>query len=400
MKDCKIIPVLLGADLNAYSVALSFYLEFGVKSIAYARYKCGAVEYSKFIKTNVISDIDNKNILLSELKKLASENQGSEFFLVPCTDSYVVLLETIKKEIGEGYNIHMPDETMRKRLSDKADFYLMAEGAGLDYPEYTKISSVFDINDTELGKISYPAVVKPTSSAEYWKHNFPGMQKVYFPRDKYEAGEIMHKIFDSGYSKSILLQEKISGEEKISVLTTLSDKEGRVVRAVLGDVILEERGRTSYGNHSAIITKPINDTAKKLIKFLENIGYKGIANFDIISDGVREYVLEINTRQGRSCDYLRATGVSIAGLLVDFARGNRVEADFEYPEIYWHYAPRKTVLKYAEKEDARRVEILSRQGREFSPYTSGEDGARTWIYNTVHNIRLGRKIRKDFGVKR
>lgn len=398
MKEEKIIPVLLGADLNAYSVALSFHLEFGAKSIAYARYRCGAVEYSRFVKTNIIEDIENKDYLVSELEELASHNKDSELFLIPCTDNYVVLLQSIRKRLDGKYNIHMPDKTMQRRLSDKSDFYLMAEGAGIAYPTYTKIESPFDINSEELDKVSYPAVIKPTSSAEYWEHPFSDMQKVYFPEDKYEAGEIMHRIFSSGYPKSIILQERITGKERISVLTTVSDKNGKVVRGVLGDVILEERGRTSYGNHGAIITKPLTDTARELIAFLENIGYVGIANFDIISDGKCEYVLEINTRQGRSCDYLRAAGVSISRLLVDFARGNKVEPRFDYPEIYWRGVPHKTVMKYASVEDRARAETLYKNGRAYSPYTDARDGALAKAYSVVHGVRLGKRLGKDLEV--
>ena len=49
----KIVPVLMGGDLNAYSVALAFCEAYGVISHAFTRSRCGATEYSKFIKSRI-----------------------------------------------------------------------------------------------------------------------------------------------------------------------------------------------------------------------------------------------------------------------------------------------------------------------------------------------------------
>ena len=57
-----IIPVLLGGDLNAYSVALAFREHFGVRSHAFMKYKCGATANSSFIKTHISSGIDTVRI--------------------------------------------------------------------------------------------------------------------------------------------------------------------------------------------------------------------------------------------------------------------------------------------------------------------------------------------------
>jgi D-aspartate ligase len=382
------MPVLLGGDLNAYSVALAFREEYGVSSHVFARYRCGATENSAFIKTHICSGLDNVEAAVAELFKFAIENPQSDLYLIPCTDNYIEVLEKGRVELSKYYNILIPEEKMRKRLTDKDSFMKELKRAGIDFPRYVLFEKNEVITDNKISEIKYPAVIKPTCSAEYWRHPFKKMKKVYFPENKIEAFDTVYKIFASGYPCGVILQEKISGEGSLFVLTTFSDKKGRVVRAVLGEVVLEERGDTSEGNHAAIITVPLDATAEGLIEFLNGVGYVGIANFDIISDGNKKYVLEMNARQGRSCDYLRSAGVNIARLIVEAAGGKDIKPNFEYKKIYWRYPPHKLVLEYSESKRICDADNLYKKGLSFSPYANSFEGIRRSIYVALHNHRL------------
>ena len=184
------------------------------------------------------------------------------------------------------------------------------------------------------------------------------------------------------------------------MLTAYSDKRGKVIRAVLGEVVLEECGKTSFGNHSAIITRPLDKLSFELIDFLNRVGYSGFSNFDIMVDGKDKYVLEINTRQGRSCDYLRAAGVNIARLIVENAFSENIAPDFSYREIYWHYPPHKTVLKYCSDGVRESIEHLENIGRGYTPYDNGCEGLRRRIYVALHNRRLSKAIEKSMHEER
>jgi len=392
----SITPVLLGADLNAYSTALAFREAYGVKSHVFARYKCGATENSDFIKTHIIAGIDNVKIAVPALLKFAAENTGSELFLIPCADWYVEMLEEARGSLSGLYHIHIPDKAMWRVLSDKCGFYSLMDKVGISYPRYVSFGKEDVVSEEKLLSVSYPAVLKPSDSSEYWRYPFPDMRKVYFPQNPGEACGLIYKIFDSGYRKRIILQEKVGGHDGNRVLTTFSDKRGRVVRAVLGEVILEERGKTSLGNHSAIITLPLDKICFELIDFLNEIGYSGIANFDVMRSGDKKYVLEINTRQGRSCDYLRAAGVNIAELLVRCAEGENIETDFSYKEIYWHYPPHKTVMRYSGGMGSERANRLYNEGKSRSPYNNGFEGIIRRTYVAIHNMRLSNAIKKSF----
>ncbi len=392
----NIVPVLLGGDLNAYSAALAFRETYGVRSHAFMRYRCGATDNSKFIKTHICSGIDSSDIAVSELLKFKVKYSDSTMLLVPCGDSYVRLLTECGEALLSDYRFLIPEREHFEMLSDKASFAEKISEFGIPHPEYVTFSSCEEISSERLEAIPHPAVVKASSSTEYYKHPFDGMKKVYFTDTYDESRAVIKRIFSSGYDRKVILQRRIGSDNKNRVMTTFSDKYGQVVRAVLGDVILEEVGKSSFGNHSAIITRPLDRLAFSLIDFLNGIKYKGFANFDIMCDADKQYVLEMNLRQGRSCDHLRGAGMNIARLLVDAAYGNRIQADFRTSEIYWHYPPHKTVMRLASPENARLAERLRRRGREYTPYKNHYEGARGHIYAFIHGARLDRTIIKDF----
>lgn len=391
----NIIPVLLGADLNAYSVALAFREAYGVKSHVFARYKCGATENSNFIKTHISPGIDSVEVAVPELLKFAAENPCAELFLIPCADWYVEMIQKARGVLSPLYRIHIPELNMWRTLSDKSEFYKLMKKEKLPYPDCVSFSDINDVTEEKLSDFTYPAVMKPSDSTEYWQNPFDDMQKVYFPKSSTAAKETAYKIFASGYSKSVILQKLVGSKNGNRVLTTVSDNKGRVIRAVLGDVILEEVGKTSFGNHAAIISIPLDEISFRLIDFLDKISYRGIANFDIMTDGREKYVLEINTRQGRSCDYMRAAGVNIAELFVKIARGENVQPDFFYKEIYWHYPPHKSVMEHAGEAGKEKAERFFREGKSSTPYTNSFEGIKRRAYVAIHNMRLARTVKKD-----
>ena len=117
-----IVPVLLGADLNAYSVALAFHEAFGVTSRVFGRYRCGATENSSFIKTHICSGIDDVRIAIPELLKFADDNPGGELFLIPCADWYVAMLESVRDMLFGIYNIYIPNGKYGKSFRISMNF--------------------------------------------------------------------------------------------------------------------------------------------------------------------------------------------------------------------------------------------------------------------------------------
>ena len=72
----KITPVLLGADLNCYSVARAFYEAYGVRSYAFGKYRTCAVAYSKIVNFSKTEKLDDPEILCVVLEEFAKKHSG------------------------------------------------------------------------------------------------------------------------------------------------------------------------------------------------------------------------------------------------------------------------------------------------------------------------------------
>lgn len=404
IKNSGIVPVILGGDLNAYSVALSFFEKYGVMSHVFARAKLGVTSDSAFIKLHIVENLDDVNAAVPALVKFAEKNHGVAPILIPAADWYMQMLQYARDTLVGYYYFHIPSFEIWRVVSSKSDFCRLAEKYGISYPkteiirkEIADEPSVSCVDSEKYrdgeGKVF---VLKPSDSTEYWKHKFSGMRKVYYTRSEREARELSKKIFSAGYDGELLLQEKIGkGKSARSyVLTTYSDRLGVVRRAVFGKVVLEERGQTSGGNYSAILTTPLNDFTKKIINMLNSIGYRGIANIDILKSDNKFFVLELNARQGRSCDYLRGANFSIAELLVCDMEERKIKEKFTYPDLLWSAVAYRFVIRWCNKEDSSLCERLYREKMFFTPHDT-EKNLKRKLYLFAHSVRWGRKHERE-----
>ena len=401
MKEAlNIVPTLLGADFNAYSVAMAFHSAFGVKSHAFGRYKCGLSDFSRIVKIEFCSGYESNSVFLPELISFAEKNKGKKLVLIPCADCYVEFINENRDELSKYYSFLVPKDELVKRLTDKAAFYRELSRCGIDFPEFIELKEG-DNYQKKLGRLSYPAVLKPAVSAEYWRHPFPSMRKVYYPSDKDEAARIVSELRCYGYKDGIVLQRLVPKCE-IYVYTALYDKGGKRDFGVLGRVVLEEIGKTSAGNHSAIITEEGAVITDKLDKMLEELGYTGFANFDILKSEGKYYVLELNARQGRSCDYIRCAGINIGERLLSLLGIKESVKKNDYERIFWHYPPLSSALKYMTEYDKAEALLLKKKGRAWSALCYSPD---LWLnplrqgYVLLHGRRVSKRLASDFEEK-
>lgn len=393
-------PILLGADLCAYSVARAFHEYSGAVSHAFGRYRCAITGFSKIIKTHICAGLDDVKIAGPALFDFARKNKDLRLLLIPCSDLYTEIAASISERFEDYFTAVLPKRELRLLLKDKIIFYEFLRKHKIPYPK-TESVTFQERESANIDGFSYPAVIKPSDSAHYWKYcSFSGMRKVYFTENAEESKKIIDKIYSSGYRGGIVLQKRIGDSKAKNSVLTVFLQNGKAVRAVLGRVILEEVGATSHGNHAAIITEELTPLCHSLIKMLERLEYDGFANIDIISDGNEEYVLEVNLRQGRSCDYMRAAGVNIAELFTKSANGEKIEPDFDNGKVYWHYPPHETVTELSFGEDRIEAEELRRMGLEFSPLEypyDTEDNILRRAYVAYHGKRLNKTFIKNAG---
>lgn len=376
----KICPVLLGADLNCYNVARAFHSEYGVISHAFGRYAVSATKYSKIVDFTAIPDIDTDSTMLRVLGEFAKNHKGERLFLFGCTDEYAAMIIRNRDSLTD-YTCPYPPLSLFDSVSKKAEFYESCDKFGIPYPKTLILTSKVTedaISPEKLG-FTYPIVVKPSSSADYWKHPFDGMKKVYISKTPREAADTVNEIYSSGYPEKMIIQEYIpGGDDHMRVLTSFSGGDGKVRAMCLGHTMVEEHTPKGLGNHASIVTEPISSlpVAEKIRSMLDGIGYTGFANFDLkYSESSGEFlVFEVNLRQGRSNMYMTAAGMNIARLAVEEYNSEFTECRMCENEHFWHLVPKSVAYKYtSDKALVEKAKALSKAGKETSSLWYGKD---------------------------
>ena len=396
-----IIPVLLGADLNCYSVARAFHEAFGVKSYAFGRYELGPTKYSKLVKFNSMENADVPEVVLPVLEAFAKEHENALLFLVGCTDAYADLIIENKDFLSRYYFYACPKAELAKKLISKEAFYEMCIAYGMDFPKTVIVKDVSEVDKLSALPFPYPIILKPSSSIRYWQNPFNGMKKVYKVNTPEEAKEIANVIFSSGYDDSLIIQDFIPGDDsRMYVLTAYCDQSAKVKMMCMGHVLLEEHTPKGIGNHVAILTEYHEELMHTVRAFLENIGYTGFANFDIKFDerDGKFKIFEINLRQGRSNYYVTHSGANIAKLLVADAMGEMdEEANMIREPSFWHTVPKKIIYSYIKNEDTlRTVKALVKKGNSASSFFYSYDlrmNPLRFAYVMIHNRRYFKKYK-------
>ena len=394
-----ITPVIVGADLNCYNVARAFHEAYGVKSHAFRRYEVSATKYSRFVDFKTVPKMDDDAVMLDELHRFADAHIGDKMVLFGCTDDYVAMLIRNREELSD-FVIPYPQKELLSSVAKKAEFYETCDKFGIPYPETVILTEKTDaaaLTPEKLG-FPYPIIVKPSSSADYWKHEFEGMKKVYTAKDPEEAASIVNRIYESGYPDRMILQEMIvGGDSQMRVFTTFSDMHGKVRAMCLGHTMLEEHTPKGLGNHAAIITEPVSSLplTEKLKDMLEDIGYTGFANFDIkLREGTKDdyRVFEVNLRQGRSNFYLTAAGLNVAKLATEVFESEGDDCLRVEKQVFWHHIPKSTAYRYTEDPAlVEKAKALTKAGDESSSVWYKPDMA----WNPLRTICVLEQLRRQ-----
>ena len=387
------IPTLLGLDLSALSVATSVHECFGVRSHAFGRYRCGVSFYSPIIKTHEVEDLLDPESARKALVAFAKK-QKKPCFLIPTTDWYLDLAVGLKSELSPYYAMLIPDKDLYRQISDKESFYALLDVFRIPHPK----TLPFCIGELPAWE-SFPCVLKPSSSVEAQKRSFRGQKKIYVIESREHLHRVLVKLCIHQKGMRYLLQPYINAEKSF-VLSVFCQQNFGTRRACLAQVAVEERGDSSRGNYSALLVRELDDISRRLIAFCDSIGYEGIANFDIIHSEGEDFVLEMNPRMGRSSDYLRGAGHSVADFL--FKCQNRTIAypqSFESVPILWRCIRDKEVLALCKEELKGEIREKIKSGFAFSPFDYGKRFAHP-IQSVYRFVHLKRRSRAALAEKR
>lgn len=355
IKELDFIPVLLGSDINTYSMARAFHEAYQIKSKVIGKYHTGPSYNSRIVDFTANENIDKQEIFLQIVNDFAKTNKSKRILLIGCGDNYVSLISQNKKNLNSNIIAPYIDYSLMEELIKKENFYKMCEKYNIAFPDTFIHKKDMDL-DFEL-QFEAPFILKPSNSVEYWEHPYSGQKKVYKLKTREELNETIQQIYSSGYDDSLIIQDFIPGDDSyMRVLTSYSGKDKKVKLMSLGHVLLEEHTPHGLGNHAVIINEYNQKLLEQLSDFLEEIGYIGFSNFDIKYDkrDKKYKVFEINLRQGRSNYYVTGSGFNIAQYLVDdYIENKKMSMIIANSKNLWMIVPKQVAFKYVKDKKAK-----------------------------------------------
>ena len=135
LNSAKITSVLLGADLNSYSVARAFSEYCGAVSYAFGKYPLGATNHSDIVNFILEEGLSDDSVTISLLVSFAEAHSGEELYLFGCTDEYAEMIIRNRAALSEYYFCPCVTADMAETLGTKESFYSMCEKHGIPYPK-------------------------------------------------------------------------------------------------------------------------------------------------------------------------------------------------------------------------------------------------------------------------
>ncbi len=360
-------PLLFGGDINVYSVARAFHEAYGVKSTVFGKYPSFPCFGSAILDYRVCPDNETDGAFLQNAEAVSMEFPDKTVLLLGCGDSYVQLAARYRDRLPENVVAPYIGEEQLNQLTNKERFYALCDEYGIDHP------ATF-IYDGAMGHDftlpwGPPYIAKPADSVAYWACGDHSLAKVYICQSWEELLESLDHVYAAGYRDHMVLQEFIPGDDSsMRVLTSYSDRNGRVTTMCLGHVLLEEHSPHGIGNHAVILTERDEALEERMRDLLERIGFVGFSNFDIKYDARdgKYKAFEINCRQGRSNYYVTGAGHNIARLLVeDRIQGKELPFQMAAERSLWRMVPRKVAFRFTPKRYHAEMRALIRAGKDF-----------------------------------
>lgn len=313
------VPVILGTGLGAYAMARALHEDYGVRSLAIGRAALRETRDSAIVDVRVYPDFKAPDFIVDTILALRHEFEGRKILLIPAIELYTNVVMDNRACFGEQFLIPLPEKAAFDRLMSKTDFYETCEEIGIPHPSTVILTPEQAKDEWSAPNHGYPMIVKAADTDLYQRVHFAGKKKIYKVSGEDELREIVDLIFASDYQADLVLQEYLSGDETVMrIANSYSDRKGKMNFMALGQVVLTELNPALVGNNNAIVAIEDEKLAGMLTRLLEHVGYRGLANFDVMYDvEAREYkVLEANLRAGATHYYVAAAGASIMKHLV------------------------------------------------------------------------------------
>jgi len=407
MSSPPLRPVVVGGDIGAYGSARAFHEAYGVATVVLAGVSTGAVAHSVAVDHRVIADLDDDDVLVAAIRAVAAEQPGVPHLVLGSADHAVHALVRVRDRLTEGTAVVVPyaEAAAMADVTTKAGFSRLCAQLGLPHPR-THVLRVG--TDQVPADVTYPAVVKASSSAQFHDIEFEGKRKVAYVADADELDALVATMAAAGFGGEVVVQEKIpGGDEDMAAVNAFCSTDGEVRFLLLGQVLLEEATPNGLGNSVAQITggdRAHDDAVEHARRLLEHIGWTWFANLDLKRDprDGRYLFLELNPRVGRSGYAVTAAGYSVARMYGDAVLGEKaLDGGAVGPPVVgenehlFTVVPLALLRRYVSAETWASVRRL-RRARAVTNlfYYDAERSPRRWAYIASAMVNQFRKFRR------
>ena len=399
--------LLIGTDINAYYMARNFHEAYGVISNMIGKVKMNFTSLSSICHVQIEPDLWRNEVFKKTLCDFG-KSRDKKIILIGTNDTYVRMIALNADFLSQWYVFNYVDIDTLDSLLLKDHFYNKYKKYNINIPKtyYYTCRSNMKLDLEEIGKFEFPLIVKPSSSVRWAECEFHHQAKVY----KVDHIEGIQKIIATaevaGYDKALVVQEYIEGDDTHlfdSVFYCQTD--GTPLLQSFAQIGLQEQSATGVGNCTVLIngynqwenTHLIKDELKR---FLVDINYRGIAEFDLKYDPNRKkfYVLEVNPRQARSSYYLTACGYNLAKYLVDdLILGNKPAFVFISQEMTLSFVPLPLAKKYIKnRKYVDKLVRLVKEGKYVNPLAYEKDkGMKRKIWLAGYRYKYFKKYRDN-----
>ena len=380
----EFVPVLLGSDINAYSMARAFHEAYGVKTIVYGMFPASVCAGSRIIDYRVREHNDRVDKVLENVTEVAREFPDRKILVLGCGDNYLNAISANLPNYPENVIAPYVSLDMLETLIHKEKFYELCDRYGIDHPATVCTTRAWATRSS--CPLTAPSWSSPPSRTPTGTHPVPTQNEGLHPPDQGEVDTVIDQIYGAGYEDALILQDFIPGDDSfMRVVTNYSGADGKVRLMCVGHVLLEEHTGHAIGNHAVIITEPEPELCEKLRGFLEAIGFVGFSNFDIKYDqrDGKFKAFEINCRQGRSNYYVTGAGYNLAKYLVeDVIEHKPCALTMTQNRHLWWVIPPKVAYDYVNPRYHQEMRALERANAAVNPLFYRPDNG------LMHKLRI------------
>ena len=355
---------LIGSDMNTYYMARCYHELYNAPVDVIATEPIRFTQFSSIVNISYHSDLKDPASFVRILTEYGrGKSVQGKILLIGCHDIYVRLLVENREALSPWFVFNSPSLEIVDNFLVKEKFYKTYKNAGLSFAKTVYYDCSMDETEPIPEDMYYPLIIKPSNGIEYNKHPFPGQPKVFKATTPDNAVNFIDKVKESGYEDTLIVQEFIPGDDSYLFDSIFYvNTKGHAELATFAQIGLQEHSPSAIGNCTVLINgyNQFGNTEKvveRLKNFLELIGYRGFAEFDLKYDRRDNTfkVMEINPRQARSSYYLCALGHNLIKYLVDDVFEEKEKPfKLETEEYLLSMVPKSVIKKYIVNEEYKK----------------------------------------------